>query len=271
MPEVEYELLSSAQREQAKRDIIDSAQDDVPPPGGKAQLLAALNLTAAGEKTPPEAPRSGPFSGGAAYVVGLALVVAAGGAFFASSSVQSPHAGPEPSISTSSAGVILPSDEPASHRVLVDPPVPVAPPEEEAVAPSQLPVAESAPAPPQRARSSVRSARSAPDSETRSASTLGREVARMTAARSALSAGDAARALELLDSYESEFPAGAFSVEVSVLRVEALARSGRMEEARRVGERFLREHPHGLPASRVAATLGIASDPEPAPTPAPTR
>ena len=93
----------------------------------------------------------------------------------------------------------------------------------------------------------------------------------MTAARSALAAGDTARTLELLDSYESEFPAGTFSMEVSALRVEALARSGRMAEARRLGERFLQQHPHGLLASRVASTLGIAIDLEPGRTPAPIR
>ena len=89
----------------------------------------------------------------------------------------------------------------------------------------------------------------------------------MTDARSALAAGDAARTLEILDSYESEFPSGAFSVEVSVLRVEALARAGRMDEARRLGQRFLQQHPHGLFARRVASTLGVVNSPEPASVP----
>ena len=89
----------------------------------------------------------------------------------------------------------------------------------------------------------------------------------MTAARSALAAGDATRSLAVLDAYEAEFPNGAFSVEVSVLRVEALARAGRMTEARRLGERFLRQHPNGLFARRVASTLAAGDNPGPTPAP----
>lgn len=264
MSDLEHDLALRAQREQAKRDIIDSSLDDVPPPGGKAQLLAALNLAASDGKTAAEAPRSRPFGGSAAYIVGLALVVGAGAAFLSSSTAEGPHVGPAASTSEAAATqVVAPLGEPGPPTALV------APPEKEAASssPANLPVAEPAPVP----SSNVRAARSAPLTKARSESTLGREVARMTAARSALAAGDTARTLELLDSYESEFPHGAFSVEVSVLRVESLARSGRMDEARRVGERFLKEHPHGLPASRVAATLGIPSAPEAEPAPAPIR
>ncbi len=90
-------------------------------------------------------------------------------------------------------------------------------------------------------------------------STLGREIARMGAARSALAGGNTGRALQLLDSYETEFPLGAFSVEVSVLRIEALARSGQVDEARRLGDQFLAQHPQGAFARRVAATLRSAA------------
>lgn len=268
MSDLEHDLALRAQREQAKRDIIDSSLDDVPPPGGKAQLLAALNLATSDGKTAPEAPRSRPFGGSAAYVVGLALVVGVGAAFLSSSTAEGPHVGPAASTSEAAAPqVVLPIDE--AVPALVAPPEVVAPSEKEAAAssPASLPVAELAPIP----SSNVRSARSTALAKAPSESTLGREVARMTAARSALSAGDTARALELLDSYESEFPHGAFSVEVSVLRVESLARSGRMDEARRVGERFLQQHPHGLPASRVASALGTPSALEAEPAPAPIR
>ena len=85
--------------------------------------------------------------------------------------------------------------------------------------------------------------------------TLDREIARVDAARAAVARHQSARALALLDAYEREFSPGAFAVEVSVLRIEALADAGRFEEARRLGERFLSEHRQGAFARRVAATI----------------
>jgi hypothetical protein len=95
-------------------------------------------------------------------------------------------------------------------------------------------------------------------------STLGRELARIAAARNALTEGDATRTLQLLDAYDAEFPRGTFSVEVSVLRIEALARAGRTDEAAQLGNRFLARYPEGVLARRVATTLRAVVPREPA-------
>jgi hypothetical protein len=82
-----------------------------------------------------------------------------------------------------------------------------------------------------------------------------REIQAVEAARTSLSAGNAGPSLSILDEYNREFPKGAFSVEVSVLRVEALARVGRTSEAKALGKRFLESHREGAFARRVASTL----------------
>ncbi|AKU99501.1 hypothetical protein AKJ09_06165 [Labilithrix luteola] len=92
------------------------------------------------------------------------------------------------------------------------------------------------------------------------AETLVRETPRVDAARAALTRGDAASTLRLLDAYDREFPRGTFTVEVTVLRVEALAQAGHLDEARRLGRRFLATHREGPYARRVGVVLAAASD-----------
>ncbi|MBX3207137.1 MAG: hypothetical protein KF764_18970 [Labilithrix sp.] len=96
------------------------------------------------------------------------------------------------------------------------------------------------------------------------ASTLALEIAQVEATRAALAAGDAKKTLALLDQYDREFPAGAFAVEVSVLRIEALTRAERTDEARRLGSRFLAEHRQGAFARRVSIALDNANARSPA-------
>jgi outer membrane protein assembly factor BamD (BamD/ComL family) len=86
-------------------------------------------------------------------------------------------------------------------------------------------------------------------------SSLGEEIASFERARSALDAGDADRALGLLDAYEKRFPTGTFVQEAEVLRVQALARKGDEAGARRVGQRFLAAHPSSPHAARIRAIL----------------
>ena len=276
MSVLDHEALLKAQREQAIRDVIDSSRDDVPPPEGKERLFAKLALE------PVSSPSHRPAlwrvrQGASVYLVGLALVVGGSVAFLAGRAEE-----PRLASSPTSVDALTSPAAPVGAEAPAKPDVPVraapsagempAAPEPRASEPSNVvPAARPAerpssiPATSSTAGLATDAARA--EAPARSASTLGREVARVTAARSALAAGDAPHTLELLDSYESEFPNGTFSVEVSVLRVEALARAGRTEEARRLGERFLREHPTGLFAKRVTSTLGAINTPEPASVP----
>ncbi|HET9959935.1 MAG TPA: tetratricopeptide repeat protein [Polyangiaceae bacterium] len=81
------------------------------------------------------------------------------------------------------------------------------------------------------------------------------QIALMDRARAALSAGASGRALELLRQYQTQYPRGSFRPEASVLRIEALARLGRMSEARSLAERFAAESPNSPLSERVSRLL----------------
>ncbi|WP_437775145.1 hypothetical protein [Sorangium sp. So ce1097] len=77
------------------------------------------------------------------------------------------------------------------------------------------------------------------------------ELDALDAARSALSSGNAQGALSLLDTYTREHPRGRLRLEAEVLRIDALAKSGRNDAAAQRAQAFLRRHPNSVLASRV--------------------
>ncbi len=95
----------------------------------------------------------------------------------------------------------------------------------------------------------------------RSASMLTAETVTLDAARSALRANDATRALAALDDYTRAFPVGILAPEAGVLRIEALLASGQRLGAERAADRFLSEHPHSPLAERVRNLVGSRSNP----------
>jgi hypothetical protein len=82
---------------------------------------------------------------------------------------------------------------------------------------------------------------------------LKRELAAVDAARATLARGDARKALSLLDAYAQNHPHGRLELEAEVLRIDALARSGRRDAAKARAEAFLRRHPNSVLAARVRA------------------
>jgi hypothetical protein len=88
--------------------------------------------------------------------------------------------------------------------------------------------------------------------------TLVLELAALDAVRSTLASGDARSALALLDIYDDRFPRGRLELEAEVLRIDALAGSGRSEAARQRAEAFLRHHPRSVLAARVRADTQLA-------------
>lgn len=256
MSDLDLEPLVRGDADPLERTVLGSARADAPSHAAKAALLAAL--------APPPPPSDVPSAApsllrriGARYAPGVAIAVGVGVAALMSVGRENDRrASPNEAVFdvAPSASAVAPSISESSvalPAIVVDPPV-LEPPAHDTVetAPATSaarPVAATTP------RASVRpSAEPVDDS-------LAREIERVGAARSALTAGDPARTLALLDAYDVDFPRGAFNVEVSVLRVEALARRGQIEEARELGERFLAQHPDGAFARRVTSTLrGIA-------------
>jgi hypothetical protein len=93
----------------------------------------------------------------------------------------------------------------------------------------------------------------------RPADTLPLELAALDKARRALASGDAALALARLDEYNKTFPKPRLKAEATVLRIEALAKSGSMPAATRLGREFLKRNPNGPYARRVTSLIGEES------------
>ena len=96
---------------------------------------------------------------------------------------------------------------------------------------------------------------SSADKVNASDSSLDGEVTALDRARSALGAGDATRALELLGQYEQAFPKGALRPEATYLRIQALSKSGQRDAARELAARFLAKHPSSPHAAQLQALL----------------
>jgi hypothetical protein len=77
------------------------------------------------------------------------------------------------------------------------------------------------------------------------------ELMALDAARAALAAGNGQGALSLLDAYDRGNPRGLLKLEAEVLRIDALAKSGRPDAARRRARAFLARYPNSVLASRV--------------------
>ncbi len=81
-----------------------------------------------------------------------------------------------------------------------------------------------------------------------------REESQLVAeARAALRSGDAAGALAKLGALSAKIPGGVLGQEREALAIEALARSGRRDEARARARAFVAAHPSSTLAERVAA------------------
>jgi hypothetical protein len=128
---------------------------------------------------------------------------------------------------------------PAAVESVKTPPPPLSP-----LSPPVAPLVGSAPLPP------------TPPSAAASASPLSRERALLDAARSALAAGDHARALALLDTHARTFAKPQLGEEREALAIQALAASGRYDEARARGARFRASTPGSLFMPAIDATLG---------------
>lgn len=83
---------------------------------------------------------------------------------------------------------------------------------------------------------------------------LAAEVAQIDRARNALAAGDAQEALRALDARD-RLPQGALGPEAQVLRIEALLKQGKREDAARAAEAFLRAYPTSPLVPRVQSLL----------------
>ncbi|MGK4003298.1 hypothetical protein WMF31_11785 [Sorangium sp. So ce1036] len=121
------------------------------------------------------------------------------------------------------------------------------PPVPEAVQPE----APAAPAPAERSAGRASTAARSGAKPSSASAALQTELKALDAARASLASGNAQGALAHLDAYGRAHPRGLLRLEAEVLRIDALARSGRREAATQRAEAFLRRHPNSVLASRV--------------------
>jgi hypothetical protein len=82
---------------------------------------------------------------------------------------------------------------------------------------------------------------------------LGQDLQELMRIRSTLRAGDGAEALELLDQRASA--GGELEAEATLLRIEALASVGRLDEASELAQRFVLANPNSALADRAKAFI----------------
>ncbi len=82
-------------------------------------------------------------------------------------------------------------------------------------------------------------------------SALRAELVALDSIRSSLARDDAAGALSLLSVYFRTFPRGRLHPEAEVLRIDALAKAGRMSAAKQQAREFLKRRPNSVLAARV--------------------
>jgi hypothetical protein len=92
----------------------------------------------------------------------------------------------------------------------------------------------------------------------RAQDSLAAELAGLELARAALLRKDPALALRLLDDHARRFPKQRLAVEATVVRIEALSKSGDSARAARLGNDFLARHPNAPHAARVRSLIGDA-------------
>jgi hypothetical protein len=155
-----------------------------------------------------------------------------------------PAAPPPPPAAEPSVTRLEEPSEPASRSVTIEPTV-------------SSPVV-ATPAPPVEDRDHVPRVARLAEPRVTPAPGPDREIGLVGAARRALDS-DPSAALAALDEADRAAPHGVLLEEREGLRVLALGRLGRREEAARRGELWLREHPAGTMAARVRAA--IANDP----------
>jgi hypothetical protein len=91
------------------------------------------------------------------------------------------------------------------------------------------------------------------------APSLSDEVGALDRVRTALSASDGARALRLLDEYDGVLHGTRLIAEATLLRVEALSRSGQRGSAARLARRFIEANPGSPLVEGARAFIGSAA------------
>jgi hypothetical protein len=255
------ERLSIASDSELERRLLRSGRAAAPPdPRQRAILAATAVLGVSGLAAGSAA--AGSAAGGVAAKTGSVLSlkwlaffgVAGLGAMTVALAVNDRPLSSEPSHRVEVPTVVVGAAAPPS--VLPRPTASVMAP---LVVASETPPATALPAPAPSGFAARAPASAAAPIASSESSSVHAELGTLEQARGALSAGDPARALSILDAYASSYPHGSMGPEATVLRVEALVRAGDRSAAARVGNAFLDGNPQSPYAARIRSLLGASN------------
>jgi hypothetical protein len=170
----------------------------------------------------------------------LALALALGaGAAAVLSSPSTPTTSSAPPASTHAAQASAPSAQPSSAEADAH--------DERSPVPTQ----------PSASSSTDKVSRSASaEVRPRATSDIAAEIRLLDAAKRHLQGGRLTEAMAALDEYRSRFPKGALGQEATVLRIEALEKSGQHGTAQTLARRFVRKHRSSTYVARVSRLVG---------------
>ena len=151
------------------------------------------------------------------------------------------------------------SAEPANARFVAPPASHTPPP---SIAESSAPIASSRPGPgpgpgpgPSPLPSALRSPLSSSAAPAASTITLSDELDALKVASSALNSGDSAGALAALDRYDRVLKGSKLRAEATMLRIQALARSGDAQAASTLAQRFVAQNPESPLVDRARSFI----------------
>lgn len=227
-----------------EKSLFEAARRERPSDDVRSRTRAAVRTAGAGPVARSRRPEPARRGGRRGVVLALAAVVALGVAF-----VVRARQAPVLDLSPEVASAPVPAPAPALPPVkppVSEPSVPAA-----SVSRAVRPAASGLPA--KAARAAASASPPAP------AATLSDEVATLDRARTALVAGDAAQALRVLDEYDHVLHGTALTAEATLLRVEALARSGQAARASKLARRLIESNPGSPLAERARKFAGVGN------------
>lgn len=236
--------------------LLRAGAAEEPSPEAKQRLVVALGL-GAGVSLPSSPASAAPKPAGTAgsslatgSELGLkGLIAIASGAVLGAATLTtlliSSEAPPHPRVSSAPSAPVVPKvpSPPAAASAAPKPNIADAP----TLTPSATPA-------PHKPAPSARGGATVPVDST----SIAREIEAIDTVRKLVSQRQASAALSALAQYRKEFPRGALRQEAILLHIEALTQAGRLDAARALGQRFLREHPRTPHEKRVRALLGDA-------------
>ena len=242
-------LLGEPGTDPLQADLLRLARSEGPSSESRRRILAGLGMGVAAGTMSQTSAAAGTAQGGASSAVGSAAlkwgvagVVAVGASVIAFLGLRAPA----PSASVAPQGTLSAAVAAASP----EPPVSV---NSTATAPGTGEVAP----PITRVEDLPTLADTGSDpAKSVSAPSLAEEVAAIKSAKAALASGNAAQSLREIDAYRMRFPRGRLAQEATVVRIEALLKSGNATAADAAADRFLAANPDSPYSARVRTLTG---------------